>query len=125
MVTRAFYKDYACGQYESPSKKYIWTQSGIYFDTLVNSKGCDSIFQVTLEVSPVSDTVLKVQACRRYRVPSRRYFIYESVTYFDTIMNAYGCDSIIQIEAQITHFDNALITISDTLRAKEWYASYQ
>ena len=125
LVTRAFYQDYACGQYESPSKKYIWTQSGVYLDTLVNSKGCDSIIQVTLEVSPVSDTVLKVQACRRYRVPSRRYFIYESGTYFDTIMNAYGCDSVIQIEAQITHFDNALVTISDTVRAKEGYSNYQ
>lgn len=125
LVTRAFYQDYACGSYESPSRKYIWTQSGVWSDTLVNARGCDSIIQITLEVSPVSDTVLIIAACRKYRVPSRRYFIYQSGTYFDTIMNAYGCDSVIQIEAQITHFENALESVSDTLRAQSGYSNYQ
>jgi len=125
LVTRSFYQDYACGHYTSPSGKYIWTQSGVWFDTLTNSRGCDSIIQITLETSPITDTILFVEACRRYRVPSRRYYIYETGTYYDTIMNAYGCDSIIRIEAKITHFENALTVSSDTVTAQSGYQSYQ
>jgi hypothetical protein len=125
LVTRAFYQDYACGRYESPSKKNIWMQTGIYLDTLVNAVGCDSIIQINLEVSPVTDTVLYIKACRKFRVPSRRYFIYSSGTYYDTLMNGFGCDSIIRIEAEIIKFDNALRVSGDSVFAETGHAEYQ
>ena len=125
LVTRSFYQDYACGSYSSPSGRYIWRQSGVFYDTLINKRGCDSIIQIDLILAPNSETVLKVQACRRYRVPSRRYFIYQTGIYFDTIMNAYGCDSVIRIEANITRFENALTAVSDTIKAQSGYLKYQ
>ena len=125
LVSRAFYQDYACGMYESPSGKYIWDQSGVWYDTLVNYRGCDSIIQIDLQVSPITDTTLRIDACRSYRAPSRRFYITESGTYYDTIMNAFGCDSIIKIIANITKFNKALISASDTLRATEGYFGYQ
>lgn len=125
LVTRSFYQDYACGTYLSPSGRYIWTQSGVWNDTLINKRGCDSIIQIDLILSPNSETVLKVQACRQFRVPSRRYTITSSGTYFDTIMNAYGCDSVIRIEANITWFENALVSNSNTLKAQQGYSNYQ
>lgn len=125
LVTRSFYQDYACGEYISPSGKYIWKESGVWYDTLINARGCDSIIQITLETSPITDTILYIEACRRYRVPSRRYYIYETGIYYDTIMNVYGCDSIIRIDAKITHFENALTVSGDTVTAQEGYKSYQ
>ena len=125
LISRAFYQDYACGSYESPSGKYIWNQSGVWYDTLVNYRGCDSIIQIDLQVSPITDTVLRVDACRRFRVPSRRFYITESGTYYDTVMNAYGCDSIIKIIANITKFDKVLFSSNDTLQATKGYFGYQ
>lgn len=123
--TRAVFTDYACGSYVSPSAKYIWTRSGTWYDTLVNVKGCDSIIEVRLEVSPVTDTVLFIQACGSYRVPSRRYLIKNSGLYYDTLMNAWGCDSIIKIDAKIIHFETDLEESEDSLIAMKGYDSYQ
>ncbi len=125
LVTRSYFQDYACGSYTSASGKYHWRTSGIWYDTVANYRNCDSIIEVKLEVSPITDTVLFVQACRRYRVPSRRYFIYNSGTYFDTIMNSFGCDSVIRIEANIIKFDNTLRVSGDSLFAEFGHNQYQ
>jgi hypothetical protein len=40
----------ACNQYISPSGRYLWTQSGIYQDSIFNQNGCDSVMTINLEV---------------------------------------------------------------------------
>jgi hypothetical protein len=40
-------------------------------------------------------------------------------------MNAFGCDSVIRIEANITRFENALTVVSDTVKAQSGYSKYQ
>lgn len=40
----------SCGSYTSPSGKYIWTRSGVYFDTVTNKLGCDSILFIRLSI---------------------------------------------------------------------------
>ncbi len=110
------FKDFECGSYTSASGK-IWTQSGIYFDTIINSKLCDSIIRVDLTITPNSYKTLNVDVCKRWRVPSRKYFITKSGTYHDTIMNLEGCDSIITINAIVTQFDYSVEQRPDTLVA--------
>lgn len=44
----------ACTQYTSPSGQFVWSQSGTYHDTLVNSMGCDSIITIELTI-PIVD----------------------------------------------------------------------
>lgn len=43
----------SCGSYTSPSGNYIWTTTGIYYDTLVNGNqfGCDSVITVDLTIN--------------------------------------------------------------------------
>mgnify|MGYP001945335409 CR=1 FL=1 len=43
----------SCGPYTSPSGLYTWSNSGVYYDTLVNSYGCDSLLTIQLTVNPV------------------------------------------------------------------------
>lgn len=124
-ATESFYNDYSCGDYISPSGKYTWKKSGVWKDTLTNFEGCDSLITIDLQLTPVTDTVLKVDACRKFRAPSRRFLITESGVYYDTVMNIGGCDSIIQIEASITAFNNVLQLQGDTLIAQEGYGFYQ
>jgi hypothetical protein len=112
----SYFQDFECGSYTSASGK-IWTQSGVYFDTIINSKLCDSIIRVDLTITPNSYKTLDVNVCRRWRAPSRKYFITKSGTYRDTIMNLEGCDSIITINATVTQFDYSVEQRPDTLVA--------
>jgi len=124
-ATASFYNDYSCGDYISPSGNYVWTRSAVYTDTLTNAEGCDSVITIDLVLTPITDTILRVDECRKYRAPSRRFLITESGTYYDTVMNVGGCDSLIEIQAEITRFNNLLEVNQDTLRATEGYAYYQ
>ena len=40
----------SCGPYTSPSGIHVWTESGLYQDTLLNEAGCDSVVTVNLYV---------------------------------------------------------------------------
>lgn len=51
-----------CKTYTSPSKKYTWTKTGTYKDTLLNKAGCDSIITINLTISNKVDTSVTVQA---------------------------------------------------------------
>lgn len=46
----------ACDEYISPSG-IIYTTSGIYYDTLLNTTGCDSIIITNLTITPVNATI--------------------------------------------------------------------
>jgi len=52
----------ACGFYEAPSG-VVYASSGLYYDTIPNSTGCDSIIAINLTVNPLPDiTVSQVGA---------------------------------------------------------------
>lgn len=53
-IYSAVFIEYACDSYTSPSGQ-IYTQSGIYYDTLSTSLGCDSIFQIDITIHPLPD----------------------------------------------------------------------
>ncbi len=46
-----------CVSHTSPSGKYTWTESGTYTDTVVTSKGCDSIVTIHLTINEVDISV--------------------------------------------------------------------
>lgn len=49
----------ACDEYLSPSGNYIWSSSGTYNDTLVNSGGCDSVLIVNLTIINNDATIIQ------------------------------------------------------------------
>jgi uncharacterized repeat protein (TIGR03803 family) len=56
-VTRDSIAAEACVSYVSPSGRHVWTESGIYTDTLSNAGGCDSILTINLKINKVDITV--------------------------------------------------------------------
>jgi len=48
-----------CSSYVSPSGTYTWTTTGSYLDTLMNTKGCDSIVTISLTISSVDTSVVQ------------------------------------------------------------------
>ena len=115
----------ACYSYESPSKKYIYTQSGAYSDTITNSNGCDSVITINLTVNKLTTDTIDITACNSYESPSKKYTYNQSGTYYDTILNAKNCDSIITINLTINSADVSVTNTSPTLTANAIDASYQ
>jgi hypothetical protein len=48
----------ACQEYLSPSGNYLWSSSGIYYDTIPNTAGGDSTMTIQLNVINVDTTVI-------------------------------------------------------------------
>jgi hypothetical protein len=97
-----------CGSYTSPSNNYVWNATGIYNDTIPNSTGCDSIITVDLTVLNHTSATIDTTECDAYTSPSGHFSWNTSGTYFDTIPNNSGCDSIITINLTINSIDTSI-----------------
>ncbi|MDF1675985.1 MAG: SBBP repeat-containing protein [Vicingaceae bacterium] len=86
-----------CAPYTAPSGA-IYTSDGIYTDIIPNSKGCDSIITINF-TDKNSLTFMTIDRCSSYTVPSgtTTYTSTGTYTVYDTLTNAYGCDSILNI----------------------------
>lgn len=91
----------ACNGYLSPSRKYYWTKSGAYKDTVQNISRCDSIISINLKIHNSTDTVINVETCYSFTNPSGTKKWTKSGVYNDTILNDNGCDSFITYNINI------------------------
>jgi uncharacterized repeat protein (TIGR03803 family) len=101
-----------CNIYTSPGGK-LWTSSGVYTDTIPNSAGCDSIITINLTINNGSASSTDVIVCHSYTSPSGKYTWTNSGVFTDTILNSYGCDSIMTIH--LTVKPSSTNTISTTV----------
>lgn len=93
---------WSCNSVQSQTGHQIWSSSGIYTDTLYNiaSNGCDSIFNVIVEIPVQNLPTIQASACDTMISFSGNQLWYSSGYYIDTlpnIQNQYGCDSIIRV----------------------------
>ncbi len=72
-----------------------------------------------------SNKTIARTACNRYISPSKKYTYTKSDTYYDTIPNATGCDSLITINLTINSVDVSVNNNSPTLTANATGATYQ
>lgn len=86
-----------CYSYTSPSKKYTFTTSGVYHDTLVDYRGCDSFITMFVNILQSTNSTIEAKNCKSYTSPSGKFTFTQTGTYYDTLVNAAGCDSIIKI----------------------------
>ncbi|MCC6180318.1 MAG: hypothetical protein IT237_00630, partial [Bacteroidia bacterium] len=89
-----------CDSMPSPSRKYLWRNSGYYYDTLQNLNGCDSVILLNVEIIPkynLIDTIV----LQNLNSPSGKYIWDSSGTYIDTLINRLGCDSILIIKLNV------------------------
>jgi hypothetical protein len=84
------------------NKDKVFKKEGIYYDTIKNRVGCDSIIEYNVKSSSTKGTT-KVMACTQYKSPSGTYTWKSSGTYGDTLIggNKAGCDSFITIDLTI------------------------
>jgi hypothetical protein len=114
----------ACDSLISPSGEYTWFTDGVYYDTIPNSVGFDSVLTVNLIINNSSSAVLNETACFSYVSPSGN-LLENSGIYNEVIPNSAGCDSNITINLTIVTVDNTVETIAGTMKAVEEDATYQ
>ncbi|MFN4972758.1 MAG: gliding motility-associated C-terminal domain-containing protein [Bacteroidota bacterium] len=96
-----------CKHIQSPSMRYTWDSTGIYYDTLQNVAGCDSVIRFNLTIGKSKRTIDSA-VCYSMQSPSARYVWDSSATYTDTIPNHRGCDSIITVRLTVKHTRNSI-----------------
>jgi gliding motility-associated-like protein len=89
------------------------TTSGIYYDTILNTKGCDSFMTLNLTVHTLSYKTIDTAICR-----GRVYFFKgqnraSTGTYLDTLINSKGCDSFITLN--LAFKDTSRYVYADTI----------
>ncbi len=114
----------SCEYYTSPSGKYLWSISGVYWDTIPNMSGGDSIITVNLTIRNHSTNTISTTACNYYISPSGKIWT-ETSEYEDIIPNFQGCDSIITVNLLITKVDTSVTQTSGLLTANADEATYQ
>lgn len=91
----------ACTSYEWALTGETYTVSGFYYDTIPNAVGCDSIITLNLTILQATGSTLSANACGFYYWEQTGLTYNSGGTYYDTIPNAAGCDSIITLSLTI------------------------
>ncbi|MCC6817627.1 MAG: T9SS type A sorting domain-containing protein [Bacteroidia bacterium] len=96
-----------CDSLISPSGRYTWKQTGLYLDTIKNSKGCDSFMSIYVTILKSSKENLIVSTCDSFVAPDGS--VHKSSKNFSVIIpNSVGCDSTISIDLTINNSYDSL-----------------
>jgi gliding motility-associated-like protein len=87
--------DTTCKNYPKLFNGSLLNVSGLYRDTLVNSKGCDSFIFYSLFVKDTSKFDSFYTICKNQSVVFNGVSLNTSGVYRDTLVNAVGCDSFL------------------------------
>ena len=90
----------SCNYYSWSLNGKTYNQSGIYWDTIKNKNGCDSIITLNLTIKKSSNSTLNKSECDSYLAPNGQ-ILTQSGIYSITITNKVGCDSIITLNLLI------------------------
>jgi hypothetical protein len=89
----------------------VYSDTGTYQDTFSNQFGYDSIVVLNLMVHPVDTTSISANICagESFGIGTSVYTFEGS--YIDTLLNQYGCDSVVQLELEVLpHSEEAIDT---------------
>jgi hypothetical protein len=106
---------------ENEDVVYEWhgqqlTESGIYWDSLTTTNGCDSVYKLQLTVYPSYFIDYQRTFCNNNTYSWRGQSITESGIYWDSLTTVHGCDSLYRCEAvvNLTYLTAMDTTICET-----------
>ncbi|MGB0868193.1 MAG: FG-GAP repeat domain-containing protein [Flavobacteriales bacterium] len=115
-----------CETFYSPTGNLEIHQSGVFYDSSVDSIGCIHTWRFNVKAL-MNDTMLPVSSCSDYISPSGNLWNQTGI-YSDTLVNSQGCDSIITIDLEIlntfTELDEIYCDSMVSPSSKDtWYSS--
>ncbi len=114
----------SCALFTTPSGSHTWDSTGLYFDTLVSSSGCDSVVEYNLTINN-RYTNQMITSCDDFISPSGKFAWNSTGIYFDTIPAASGCDSIIEFDLTINSASATISVIDQSLVSQNSGDTYQ
>ena len=96
--------------------------SGVYYDTLQNVNGCDSIVTLILTVNPIYSSIIYDTICQGDSISFCGKYYNQTGIYSDTLQTVFGCDSIITLNLHVNLPDT--FTIYDTICPNTAYAQH-
>ena len=100
-VSTSILLDTTCKNYPKLFNGSLLNVSGLYRDTLVNSKGCDSFIFYSLFVKDTSKFDSFYTICKKQSVVFNGVSLNTSGIYRDTLVNAIGCDSFLVLHLTV------------------------
>lgn len=77
------------------------TAAGTYYDTLLNAAGCDSFITLYLKMNQPSASSISASICKGVTYYFHKTYLNTAGTYYDTLVNAVGCDSVITLTLKV------------------------
>ena len=100
-----------CVSYLLPSKKKTISKSGVYQDTIMSYRGCDSVMTITLTILKPSATNITIVQCDSFILPMNKTVVKKSAKYVEKTRNAVGCDSVISFFVTILKKDTTYFSL--------------
>ena len=98
----------ACDSYTWDS--IIYTTTGMYFNTYIDSSGCDSVHTLHLTITSSDTTTTLISACNNYSWNGVNYD--SSGVYNSLFSNENGCDSLAILDLTIFNTDTNQLSIN-------------
>ena len=89
------FKVNTCDRYSVPSRSYVVSKTGTYYDTLPTYMGCDSVLKIDVIIRNKSYSSQNYWGCDSVLAPSGDLYYYQTGVYTDYLKNAIGCDSVV------------------------------
>ena len=87
----------------------VYTETGVYYDTLVNINGCDSLVMLDLTIHEDDESIQEEDICEGDSFYFHGNYYTESTQVFQTVPSSFGCDSTIMLD--LTVLPNAFETV--------------
>ncbi len=107
--TTTFVVNDQCESYEWEGQTY--TTSGTYTRHHRLENGCDSIVIMRLDIKPKAQTVVDITDCDSLYWKDADLWIYETGFYYDTLLAANGCDSLVIMHAVVGHKGDSILDV--------------
>jgi hypothetical protein len=87
----------SCDSYTSPSGNYTYTTSGVYYDTITNHWGCDSLLTIDLNITYSFFSEENINICQGETYTWHGQTLNTAGTYYDSLTTVNACDSIYKL----------------------------
>ena len=98
-----------CDEYTWPANNKTYKTSGVYADTIVNTKGCDSLVYLLLSIRKSTVSSESQTSCDSYTWAANGNRYSQSGQYNTTKRNGAGCDSLMTLNLTINKSSSTTI----------------